>query len=366
MSAIAKLEPRPGPMSMSLFDPAQFASLMQVADCLSKSTLVPDAYLDKPANVLIALELAARLNASPLMIMQNLAVIDGRPSWSAVFVIAAIKSCGQFTPLDFEYEDLGEKTVQYTKYWQKNPQTGKSQPVMAEMTIQDIRCIAWATEKATGKRLESPEVTVEMAVKEGWYNRIGSKWPNMTRLMLSYRAASFFGKRYAPDLLMGMPTQDEAADIKEAIAITGSAETTGPNKPTGGVAGLKARLQPGDTVDPPPDSAPSADDSGFNALMLAIENSQTLEGLEIYRQMVRALKGQEKRMAVAAWKEKESALTPPPDLVATITAAIAAATTHDDLNALMPLFEQVSEEQFEPLYAQYIAKRDSLGHTAID
>ena len=38
----------------------------------------------------------------------------------------------------------------------------------------------------------------------------------MPDLMLRYRAATFFGRLYAPDLLMGMQTADESMDIRPA------------------------------------------------------------------------------------------------------------------------------------------------------
>jgi len=52
-----------------------------------------------------------------------------------------------------------------------------------------------------------------MAVDEGWYNRKGSKWKTMPDLMLRYRSASFLGKLYAPECLMGMQTVEELHDI---------------------------------------------------------------------------------------------------------------------------------------------------------
>jgi hypothetical protein len=61
-----------------------------------------------------------------------------------------------------------------------------------------------------------------MASAEGWATKAGSKWKTMPELMLRYRAAAFFGRLYAPDILMGMQTAEEAADVvsvkKETIA----------------------------------------------------------------------------------------------------------------------------------------------------
>ena len=49
---------------------------------------------------------------------------------------------------------------------------------------------------------------MEMAIKEGWYTKSGSKWQTMPRLMLQYRAASFWQRAYAPEISMGMITQE--------------------------------------------------------------------------------------------------------------------------------------------------------------
>jgi len=53
---------------------------------------------------------------------------------------------------------------------------------------------------------------MDMAVAEGWFGKAGSKWQTMPEVMLRYRAASFFGKLYAPELLMGIQTAEEIHD----------------------------------------------------------------------------------------------------------------------------------------------------------
>lgn len=167
--------------SMSAFEDAQ-----RIAISLSSSSLVPKDYQgkDKIPNCLIALEVAQRIGASPLMVMQNLYIVHGRPSWSSQFIIAAINSCGRFTPLQFVIDGNGDNWGCYVTSKDKN-----------------------------GELLKGPRVNVEMAKKEGWFSKTGSKWQTMPEMMLRYRAASFFGKLYAPDVLMGMYTQEEAEEI---------------------------------------------------------------------------------------------------------------------------------------------------------
>ena len=197
-----------------------FELMQRAAKLLSSSTLVPVAYRaydekkgNNPnaiANCVVALNMAQRMGADPLMVMQNLYIVEGRPSWSSQWIIAAINGCGRFSPLRFDLKDLGHKEVEYevTKWVDRQRVTSKH-----KATVQNLECVAWAIEKETGARIDSPKVSIEMAVKEGWYGKSGSKWQTMPEVMLRYRTASFFGKLYAPELLMGLQSVEEAYDI---------------------------------------------------------------------------------------------------------------------------------------------------------
>ena len=197
-----------------------FALMQRAAKLLSSSTLVPASYRawdekkgENPnalANCVVALNMAQRMGADPLMVMQNLYIVEGRPSWSSQWIIAAINGCGRFSPLRFELKDLGPKEVEYevTKWVDRQRVTSKH-----KATVQNLECVAWAVEKETGARLDSPKVSIEMAVREGWYGKNGSKWQTMPEVMLRYRTASFFGKLYAPELLMGLQSAEELHDV---------------------------------------------------------------------------------------------------------------------------------------------------------
>jgi len=206
-----------------------FELMQRAAKLLSSSTLVPVAYRqviqkldrfgnvkesrDNPnalANSVVALNMSQRMGADPLMVMQNLYIVEGRPSWSSQWIIAAINGCGRFSPLRFDLKDLGVREVEYevTKWVGGERTTSK-----LKTAVQNLECVAWAIEKETGARIDSPKVSIEMAVKEGWYGKSGSKWQTMPEVMLRYRTASFFGKLYAPELLMGLQSVEEAHDI---------------------------------------------------------------------------------------------------------------------------------------------------------
>ena len=219
------------------FDTADgFALMQRGANLLANSTIVPAQYRtlnvkkdqygnitkeeENPSaisNCVVALNMAQRMGADPLMIMQNLYIVEGRPAWSSQYIIASVNACGKYSPLRFKLEDLGEKEVEYSvTKWVNKQRTVSTEKAV----IHDMRCIAWALEKKTGEVLESPPVTIELAVKEGWYGKNGSKWQTMPEVMLRYRAASFFGKLYAPELLMGIQTAEEVHDSTYDMELT--------------------------------------------------------------------------------------------------------------------------------------------------
>ena len=171
--------------SLSIFENEK---LMRGAEMLSRSDIIPQAFRDKPANVLVAMDMAQRLNVSPMLVMQNLYVIQGKPSWSSQYLIAMINRSGRFsTPLQFDFE------------------RGKDGKATA--------CKAWAIDGATGSRIEGVTVTMDMAKAEGWTSKAGSKWQTMPELMLQYRAAAFFARTICPDLTVGLYTEYEQTDI---------------------------------------------------------------------------------------------------------------------------------------------------------
>lgn len=171
---------------------SNFEDAQRIAGMLSKSDLVPASYKNNIPNTMIALEMANRLNISPFEVMQNLDIKKGKPSWSSTFIIASINSCGRFKPLRFEFVGT-PKTDEYG-------------------------CRAY-TEDLEGNKLVGPTVTWLMVKSEGWLQKTGSKWQTMPELMFQYRAASFFGRLYAPDILKGMQTVDEVKDVVSTIDV---------------------------------------------------------------------------------------------------------------------------------------------------
>lgn len=172
---------------LSMFNARGLESLMKLSSQLAASDIIPDTFKKKPANVLIALNMAQRMNADPFAIMQNMYIVYGNPAFSSKFLISCFNSCGRFTSIKYQF-------------------TGTE-------GADDWGCTAYATEKATGDKVVGTTVTIGMAKKEGWYGKSGSKWQTMPQLMLQYRAAAFLIRTTAPEIMMGMEAADELEDI---------------------------------------------------------------------------------------------------------------------------------------------------------
>ena len=199
MSAVALHDPetqrrdvaRLPSVGTGFFDLNSFELTQRVARCLASSSLVPQIYRgntpEAVGNCMIAINFAQRVQADPLMVMQNLNIIQGRPSWGSPFLIALVNTCGKFTTLRFEF--------------------------FGEPGEDSYGCRASAKAKATGETLVGTDITIALAKAEGWYGRNGSKWKTMAQQMLIYRAAAFWARVYAPELSMGLLTAEEAEDI---------------------------------------------------------------------------------------------------------------------------------------------------------
>lgn len=170
----------------------QFEVQQRMAQMYATSTIVPKTYSGNLGNCVIALDMAMRMQANPLMVMQNLYVVHGNPAFSSKFLIATINASGRFTPLRYEFRGK-EGTDGYA-----------------------CRCLAYeAWDKEHKEPLYGDWVSIDMAKKEGWFSKDGSKWQSMPNQMLRYRAAAFWQRVYCPEISMGLMTSEEAEDVDD-------------------------------------------------------------------------------------------------------------------------------------------------------
>lgn len=284
MSDIEKVNPRQvsGAAALTLDTVDGAAGVFRAAKLLSESSLVPEAFRSRvvkgrgdnarveenteaPGNCAIAIDMANRMGIAALAVCQNLHVIEGKPSWSSPFIIASINRSGKFHgSLGFSLSPEGApEEVSYTvTEWSG----GQRQRVTKKATIRNRECYAYAVEASTGEVLKGPVVSMKMAVAESWFSKEGSKWQTMPEMMLRYRAASFFGRVYAPELLLGIPASDELEDAAPAPAAAPQVidATEQPAAPTPAAAARaaartprqpKAEPAPAPTAEPTPPPA---------------------------------------------------------------------------------------------------------------
>lgn len=174
-----------------------FNQLLRVANMLSQTSIIPQSYQGKPQDCFVAIEMANRMGVSPMVVMQNMYVVKGKPSWAGQACTMLINSCGKFKDVKHIY--TGEKG---------KPNRG---------------CYVTATRISDGSQVDGVEVTMQMAQSEGWTSN--SKWRNMPELMLAYRASAFFARVYCPEAMMGVQTAEEVYDA-DSTPINAAASLT--------------------------------------------------------------------------------------------------------------------------------------------
>lgn len=176
-----------------------FKNIFDIGKMFASSQLVPQNYQGKAMDCTIAVDMANRMGVSPMMVMQNLYVVKGKPQWSGQACMSLIRGSGEFKNVRPVY--TGEKN---TDSW---------------------GCYIRAEDKVTGEIVKGTEITIAMAKAEGWYSKPDkygketSKWQTMPEQMLAYRAAAFFARVYVPNSLMGVSVEGEVEDIAKTDTI---------------------------------------------------------------------------------------------------------------------------------------------------
>lgn len=134
------------------------------------------------ANCYIALKLAKTMGEDPLVVLQNIHIVNGKAGFAAQYMIARANASGIFEGrIDWRI-DRG----------------------------QNLAVTAFAILKDTGQEV-SVTVDMAMAAAEGWTNN--KKYKSMPEIMLRYRSAAFLIRFYAPDVMLGYHTAEEVEDV---------------------------------------------------------------------------------------------------------------------------------------------------------
>src|SRR5208282_2507787 len=146
------------------------------------SELAPKDFKGKPANVLIAMQMGAEVGLAPMAAIQNIAVINGRPSiWGdAALGIVVVHP---------EYE------------WHKEGIEGEGN-----------KATAWFTVKRRGQEAYTTKFSVDQAIKAGLWTKDGP-WKTYPMRMLQMRARGFGIRDKFPDALRGLGIAEEVMNI---------------------------------------------------------------------------------------------------------------------------------------------------------
>jgi len=171
------------------FAPQTMTEAIDFSNMLSKSTMVPKAYQNKPEDVLVAVQWGYELGLAPLQALQNIATINGKPSVYGDAAMALVQN----SPV---CEDVKE-------YFEGE---GTSNPIAV--------CVA--------KRKNRTEViskySVEDAKRAGLWNKQGP-WTQYPKRMLQMRARGFALRDAFPDVLKGLITVEEAQDYPDDMPV---------------------------------------------------------------------------------------------------------------------------------------------------
>lgn len=164
--------------------PQTFDQLTIFATMAAKSTLVPKDYAGKPENIMLAIQMGSELGLAPMQSLQNIAVINGRPSVWGDAMLALVKAHPDF-------EDARETIA------------GEGDKMVATCAIK--------------RRSQSPVVStfsVEDAKRSGLWGKAGP-WQSYPKRMLQMRARGFAVRDAFPDTLRGLISTEEARDIPD-------------------------------------------------------------------------------------------------------------------------------------------------------
>lgn len=162
--------------------PTTLDEAMKFSDIISKSNFVPKDYKGKPGDILVAVQMGGELGLPPIQALQNIAVINGRPSlWGD----AALAVCQNHHKYEYIKETIEESKDGNHK----------------------ATCII----KRTNEEEYKVTFSVDDAKKAGLWGRQGP-WSSYPKRMLQMRARGFALRDKFSDALNGMILREESED----------------------------------------------------------------------------------------------------------------------------------------------------------
>lgn len=170
------------------FAPATITEAIQFSEMLAKSQMVPRQYQNKPEDIMVAVQWGYEIGLAPLQALQNISVINGKPSVYGDAAMALVQASQVCDGIEEHIENEGTPN-----------------PVAV--------CIA----KRKGRNPVIARFSVEDAKRAGLWGKQGP-WQAYPKRMLQMRARGFALRDAFPDVLKGLITAEEAADYPQEAA----------------------------------------------------------------------------------------------------------------------------------------------------
>jgi len=302
--------------------PRSLDEALKVADCLSKSTIVPKDYQNNPGNILVAIQWGMEIGLKPMQAMQNIAVINGRPSVWGDALLAIVRA----SPLcEYVRED-----------------------------VSDSGAICYV--KRRGEPEVSREFTVEDAKKAGLWSKSGP-WAQYPKRMMQMRARAFALRDVFTDVLKGMAVAEEEQDRLAERDITPAAPgtATGPGSRT---AAMKAKL-----VKPQQPALPSPEFTKATELIAAAINKATLHQAKEACELVNNQQEVEQLLTVYSARVdylRSQATAESAPHIDTLLARVRTAMDDEALDLILDEGRALSEADRDVLAEQVALRRDEL------
>ena len=172
-------------MTLPTLNPTNMTEAMEFSKFLSTSTHIPKDFQGNPNNILVAIQWGYEIGLAPMQALQNIAVINGRPSLWGDSMIAVCKAHPDWRGISETYIEEEDKAVCLVK---RNVH-GEIEETRSEFSYKD-------------------------AQRANLTNKPGP-WKNYPKRMLQLRARGFALRDAFPDAIKGLITAEEAIDYPE-------------------------------------------------------------------------------------------------------------------------------------------------------
>jgi hypothetical protein len=177
-------------MTALILRPSSFNELAQFSTMAAKSSMVPPGFRGKPEDIMLAVQMGSEVGLSPMQALQNIAVINNRPSLWGDAMLGLCRAAAVCEDIAEKIEGEGDAMAAVCMAKRRG-----SSPVVARFSVADAK-------------------------KAGLWNKAGP-WQQYPQRMLQMRARGFALRDAFPDVLRGLISAEEAQDTPPPVAHSG-------------------------------------------------------------------------------------------------------------------------------------------------